>query len=74
MKVYTQQWYNCLINRPELCKVTQAAITDPATGVVVHAWRVVCYYTGEDVYVGSLKECKQWIDEHSIGGIENVKK
>ena len=65
----SNQWYNCwYVDRPELCKITQAIITDTNTGAEVHAWRVVCYYTGKDIYTGTLKECRLWIEEHLIGG------
>ena len=70
MKISVNQWYNCQYpDHPELCKIIRAFITVPATGAVVVAYKIVCYYTGQDLYTGSMAECKQWIENHLIGGV-----
>ena len=56
------RWYCCLIgSSEELCKITRALIKDPNTGVTAIAYKVVCYYTGIDLYVGSLTDCRIWL-------------
>ena len=56
------RWYVCLINSSEeLCKVTRCIIQDPNTGVYVGCYKVVCYYTGKDLYVGKMNECREWL-------------
>lgn len=56
------RWYCCLIGcDEELCKVTRALIKDPNTGVTVICYKVVCYYTGKDLYTGALNECRDWL-------------
>lgn len=67
--IHIDQWYNVQYpDRPNLCKVTRCYIDDLHTGSRVLAYKVVCYYEGTDIYYGSLKQCKQWIDERLIGG------
>ena len=61
-------WYTCwYIDRSELCKVTRATIDVTSNDTKVFAYKVVCYYTGKDIYVGPLKECRQWIMDHLEG-------
>ena len=56
------RWYICIIgNSEELCKVTRGVITDNKTGVKVFCYKVVCYYTGKDLYIGELDECRSWL-------------
>lgn len=56
------RWYVCLIGESEeLCKVTRTLIKDPNTGVNVLCYKVVCYYTGRDLYTGKLNECRSWL-------------
>lgn len=70
MKIAVDQWYNCQYpDQPNLCKVTRRFIDVPDRGQRVLAYAVVCYYTCEDVYIGSMAECKQWIEIHLIGGV-----
>lgn len=69
MPVDIDRWYGCYyIESNELCKVVRATIDVQETGTKVFAYKVVCYYTGKDVYIGSLADCKQWIREHVVGG------
>ena len=63
--IEVNRWYVCLIGvSEELCKVTRGLIIDQATGSKVFCWKVVCYYTGKDMYVGQLGECRQWLLNH----------
>lgn len=62
------RWYTCYYpDRPELCKVTRGIIEDPATKARVYTYKVVCYYHGNDIYVGKLSDCRQWIIDHLEG-------
>lgn len=51
------RWYVCLIGQSEeLCKITRFYLTAD--------WKVVCYYTGRDMFVGSLSDCRKWLYDH----------
>lgn len=55
------RWYVCLIgNSEELCKVVRSLIPDPAR-VMVICYKVVCYYSGKELYSGKLNECRSWL-------------
>ena len=70
--IEVDQWYNCQYpDRPNLCKVTKCYIDDVRTGVRVRAYKVVCYYDGYEIMVGTMHECKEWILERIIGGHYN---
>ena len=63
--IEVNRWYVCLIGASEeLCKITRCVIEDHMTGTKFFCWRVVCYYTGKDLYVGELGDCKQWLLNH----------
>ena len=56
------RWYVCLIGQSEeLCKVTRAYYTDPYTNQTKGTWKVVCYYTGKDLFSSTLDDCKMWL-------------
>lgn len=51
--------YVCLIGQnEELCKITRHHLTPD--------WKVVCYYSGKDLYVGSLAECRDWLHDRLL--------
>ena len=55
------KWYNTLIGgNIELCKITHFYLAKD--------WSVVCYYSGKDLFVGSLSDCKKWLCERVIIG------
>ena len=57
------RWYVCLIGQvEELCKVTRCFVTD-CNGVMLGQYKVVCYYTGKDLFVGELSECRKYLRE-----------
>lgn len=50
------RWYVCLIGKnEELCKICHMHLTSD--------WKVVCYYSGKDLFAGSLAECRRWLLE-----------
>lgn len=56
------KWYICLIGQSEeLCKVTRHSYIDRYTGQCKFSWKVVCYYTGKDLFAGELGDCKRWL-------------
>lgn len=56
------RWYVCLIGQSEeLCKITRHYITGPYTNLPKGTWKVVCYYTGKDLFSGSLSDCRLWL-------------
>lgn len=57
------RWYVCLIGQSEeLCKITRYYITDPYVPNKKNSgWEVVCYYTGRDLFSGSLADCRLWL-------------
>lgn len=63
-EIEINRWYNCRIgDSDELCKVRLWSIYDERTGVRVFHYAVTCYYTGKDLYVGQLSECRSWLAE-----------
>ena len=55
--IILDQWVNCYYrDNDELCKITRFGTE----------WKVVCYYWGNDIIVGSLKDCIKWIEEHML--------
>lgn len=58
------RFYNCLIGDSyELCKIHRWFTDDVKTGVRVFNYAVSCYYTGKDLFVGTLAECREWLAE-----------
>ena len=52
--IEVNRWYVSLIGQSEeLCKITRHHLTPD--------WKVVCYYTGRDLFAGSLAECRAWL-------------
>lgn len=52
--IEVNRWYVCLIGqREELCKITRHHLTAD--------WKIVCYYSGKDLYAGSLADCRKWL-------------
>lgn len=48
------QWYITMINgSEEMCKIRRMYQTGD--------WKVVCYYSGKDLFAGTLKECREWL-------------
>lgn len=63
-KIDINRYYNCLIGDSyELCKIRFWSATDVKTGVRVFNYAVSCYYTGKDLFVGTLAECREWLAE-----------
>ena len=55
--IILNQWINCYYrDGNELCKITRSD----------SEWKVVCYYWGNDIIVGTLKDCISWIEKHMI--------
>lgn len=63
-EIELNRWYNTHIGDSyELCKVRLWSVYDAKTGVRVFNYAVTCYYTGKDLYVGTLAQCKSWLAE-----------
>lgn len=63
-KVLLNTWYVCnYIDSLELCKITNHRIR-VNDNTFVFCYKVVCYYSCNDIYVGTLADCKKWIREH----------
>ena len=61
--IVLDQWINCYYrDNNELCKITKTGLDDDNTV----KWKVVCYYWGNDILVGTLQECICWIEKHMI--------
>ena len=57
--IILDQWINCYYrDNNELCKIIRSG--EEAD------YKVVCYYWGNDIIVGSLKDCIKWIEDHMI--------
>lgn len=53
------RWYVSLIGQSEeLCKITRHYLSSD--------WKVVCYYTGRDLFAGSLAECRTWLHDRLL--------
>ena len=62
------EWYNVQYpDKPNLCRVQSCYIHDNKTGANVRNYKVVCFYLCNDVFIGSLHDCKDWILTHLIG-------
>lgn len=67
-QIQINTWYNCQVDDSlELCKIVRRYHVLP-NNVGVATWVVVCYYTGKDLFAGSLSMCRQWIEKRYIYG------
>ena len=58
---YNNNWFCCSIDgsdKVELCKIKLNR------GIGTHS--VITYYSGQEVYSGSIQQCKTWIENHWI--------
>lgn len=63
-RIVLNEWVNCYYrDNNELCKITRSGIVISGEDV---GYKVVCYYWGNDIVVGSLQDCIKWIEEHMI--------
>ena len=57
-------WYSCQPDKKkpgiELCKIR--LMTDHS---YQYKWHIVTYYDERDLFGGSLKDCKDWINNHA---------
>lgn len=64
------RYYLCRIqgsNQHELCKIVRCLPDINTNGTRVYWYKTVCYYTGKDLYIGTLAQCRQWMMDHMIG-------
>lgn len=63
-RIVLNEWVNCYYkDNNELCKITRSCIEIDGVDA---GYKVVCYYWGNDIIVGSLKDCIKWMEEHMI--------
>lgn len=57
--IEVNRWYVTLIGQSEeLCKITRMYLTGD--------WKIVCYYSGKDLFAGTLAECRTWLCERLL--------
>lgn len=62
------RYYLCRVkDSDELCKIVRCLPDVNSAGTRVYYYKTVCYYTGHDLYIGTLSQCRQWMLDHMKG-------
>lgn len=65
----SNSWVCCHLDNSdtfELCRIQKQVIKDVNQHTTMYVYSVITYYDGKELFSGTAKQCRKWIDEHYV--------